>query len=65
MDNDEIRKLVKEPSEVLVLLALAEFADADGDCWPTVPRLAGRVRTTERKVRRLLRILESKKCANG
>jgi hypothetical protein len=41
------------PSEKLVLLALANFADADGRCWPSQARLAHDTGLTDRQVRRV------------
>lgn len=43
----------------LVLLALAHFANDDGDAWPSVPSLAGRTRMTERNVQLCLRQLQT------
>ena len=45
------------PSELLLLHALADFADEQGVCWPGVATLAARVQASERHVRRLLRAL--------
>lgn len=46
-----------EGGELLVLLALADFADDDGYCWPSIARLAGKSRLSERQVKRVLRTL--------
>ena len=46
-------------TELLVLLSLADHAGDDGTCWPSVPRLAQRARTSERHVRRILTKLEA------
>lgn len=43
-----------EPTMKLLLLALADFADSSGTCWPSYPTLAGRVGVSERQVRRLV-----------
>lgn len=43
---------------LLVLLALADFADADAECWPSVSTLARKSRLTDRHVRRILLELE-------
>ena len=42
-------------SELLALLALADFANDEGYCWPSVPRIAKRIRTSERQAIRVLR----------
>jgi len=47
-------------SEMLVLLALADFADADGWCWPAMGTLAKRARIKERAARMAVRRLEGK-----
>jgi DNA-binding IscR family transcriptional regulator len=41
-------------SELLVLLALADWASDDGYCWPTVPALAAKARLSERAVQQIL-----------
>lgn len=43
---------------LLLLLALADYANAEGVCWPSVTTLAKRARVSERHVRRMLRELE-------
>ena len=43
---------------LLLLLALADHANDDGICWPSVDTLAHKARTSERSVQRLLRDLE-------
>jgi len=40
--------------ELLVLLALADWANDDGYCWPTVPALAAKARLSERAVQQIL-----------
>lgn len=42
----------------LVMLALADFANDDGWCWPSIPILANKTRVSERTVQRILRELE-------
>lgn len=42
------------PALKLLLVALADFADDGGRCWPSVPRLAAMTGLGERSVRRLL-----------
>ena len=41
-------------SELLVLLALADWANDDGYCWPTVSALAAKARLSERAVQQIL-----------
>lgn len=48
-----------EPTMKLLLLALADYADSSGTCWPSYPTLAGRVGVSERQVRRLVLRAES------
>lgn len=47
-----------DPTERFVLLALADIADEDGKCWPSVGRIADRCCMSERNARRILRKLE-------
>jgi hypothetical protein len=41
-------------SELLVLLALADWANDDGHCWPTISALATKARLSERAVQQIL-----------
>src|SRR6516225_1438614 len=41
-------------SELLVLLALADWANDDGYCWPTITALAAKARLSERAVQQIL-----------
>ena len=43
---------------LLVLLALADYANESGVCWPSIMTLALKSRVSERQVRRILRGLE-------
>ena len=43
---------------LLVLLALADYANENGICWPAVATLARKTRVSERHVRRILGALE-------
>ncbi len=43
---------------LLVLLALADYANDNGICWPAVATLAKKTRVSERHVRRILGALE-------
>jgi hypothetical protein len=44
-------------SELVMMLALADFANDNGYCWPSVPTLAQKCRTTERQAKRILHSL--------
>lgn len=47
-------------TELLLLLAIADFADDHGTAWPSVETLARKARTTRRHVQRLLgRLVDS------
>ena len=48
----------EDRGELLVLLALADFADDDGYCWPAMQTIADRARMTDRGVRKIVRRLE-------
>lgn len=48
-----------EGTDLLVMIALADFADESGLSWPSVRRLAHRARVSERTARRALRNLEA------
>jgi hypothetical protein len=41
----------------LVLLALADAADDEGNCWPSVATIAGKAGVTTRTVRRVMETL--------
>jgi len=47
------------PTPKLVLMALADIADDQGLCWPSVKALARKCSLSERSVQRVLRSLES------
>lgn len=47
-------------SELLVLISLAEWADADGKCWPSHESIAKRARVSRRQVIRLVQSLIQK-----
>jgi hypothetical protein len=51
---------IKDLFTLTVLLALADWADDDGVCWPSIPTLANKARQSERKVRYIIRDLEGK-----
>ncbi|ARC36636.1 helix-turn-helix domain-containing protein [Paracoccus yeei] len=46
-------------NDLLVLLAIADFADDDGYCWPSIKSLAKKARMTERGVQKIVRRLEA------
>jgi Helix-turn-helix domain len=43
--------------ELLMLLAIADFANDDGEAWPSVPTLAKKSRLSERQAQYALRRL--------
>ena len=43
-----------DKGEMLVLLALADFSNDDGECWPAVGTLARKARLSERGVQKIL-----------
>lgn len=45
-------------SECFVLLALADYANDEGECWPSIEGIARKCRLSERGVRKILRRLE-------
>ena len=47
-----------DKGDLLILLALADHADDDGRCFPSISRLAEKGRMSERNVKRCLRALE-------
>jgi hypothetical protein len=49
----------RKDGELLVMLALADFANDAGECWPSIPVLAEKARLTERQARRDLDKLEA------
>lgn len=51
-------ELVLPPSEKLVLLALADWAQDDGRCWPSIAKVAAKSGVSERTVQRMLREAE-------
>ena len=48
--------------ELLVLLALADFADDNGRCWPSVATIARKARMEPRSVQRICKQLVSQGC---
>lgn len=48
-------------ARLLLLLALADFANEDGQCWPSIPRLAKRGRISERQAQRVMQWLVEEK----
>jgi hypothetical protein len=49
----------RKDGELLVMLALADFANDAGESWPSIPVLAAKARLTERQARRVLNTLEA------
>lgn len=49
-----------DPYERLVLLALADHADDDGNCYPSIARLCKRTGLTDRGIQKVLRRLTEK-----
>jgi len=49
----------QEGGALLVLLALADHANDQGYCWPSVPTLAKKARLSERHIRRILSDLQN------
>lgn len=47
-----------DQASLLVLLALADFANGDAECWPAMALIALRARMSERNARRIIRRLE-------
>lgn len=45
-------------AELLVLLALSDFANDAGECWPSMSGIAQKTRMTERGVQKIVRRLE-------
>lgn len=48
----------EDKAELVVMLALADFADDEGKCWPSVDAIGKKARMSERNARRILRKLE-------
>lgn len=48
----------EDRSELLVLLALADFANDEGECWPSMVGVAQKARMTERGAQKIVRRLE-------
>ena len=45
--------------ELLVMLALADFANDAGECWPSIPVLAQKSRLSARQTMRVLNTLQA------
>src|ERR1035437_1626451 len=52
--NQVWRKAQYAGGELLVLLALADWADDNGLCWPKIPAIARKSRLSERQVYRII-----------
>ena len=44
-------------NDKLVLLALADWANDDGYCWPSIPKLCFKTRASERTVQSIIKRL--------
>ena len=44
---------------LLVMLALADYANDTGECWPSIKSIAEKARMTERGVQKIIRALEA------
>lgn len=44
---------------LLVLLALADWANDEGFCWPSIPKIAGKTRLERRSIQYIIRKLQS------
>lgn len=51
---------ITDQSELLVLLAIADFCNDDGEAWPSVNRIAQKARICERTARYKIRLLQEK-----
>lgn len=52
------KRSTQKGSALLMLLALADIADDQGYCWPSIPYLASKTRLSERQAARILHGLE-------
>ena len=50
---------INDKGELLVMLALADFANDKGECWPSIGTIAQKARMTPRSVQRVCRSLEA------
>ena len=44
---------------LLVMLALADYANDAGECWPSIKSISEKARMTERGVQKIIRVLEA------
>jgi hypothetical protein len=54
-------EVVSDHTELLLLLAMADFADDDGACFPSVRKLAKKSRISERQAHRVIKQLCDRK----
>src|SRR5262249_34741264 len=57
--NWVFKQQIGKPSAKLVLVTLADHADADGKCWPSLRTIAARTELSRDTVVRSIRLLES------
>lgn len=50
---------LQDAPKLLVMIALADHANDDGICWPSVPRVAALARLSDRHATRMIRALET------
>ena len=50
-------EVITDKGELLVVVAMADFCDDQGYCFPSIPTLAQKCRMTERSVQRITRRL--------
>ena len=54
----DLERWTRDHAQLLVLLAIANHANDEGYCWPSVETLAAKTRYTERHVVRVIQALE-------
>lgn len=54
----DAQDLIQKQGELLVMLVLADYANDDGVCWPSIEQIARKSRMDQRSARRIVRRLE-------